>query len=367
MLPKVIRQARRRRGRPLRPSDAELPPAARSSSPCSSSLGGGRRIGGRSPSRRSGGAGSGSRRRRRRAPCPSDAASANASATSLIGPAGTAAARSAADPLGGGARPQHGLEPRGQLVGVRHARAVGGEARVGGQLGQPERVAEAREQAVVADRDGDRAVGGRERLVGRDARMAVAAPVRHDAAEHPRRALVEQRHAARRPSARPRRGGPRPVRARSASAAWMPDHGEQPADEVDDGGARLQRRPVGLAGDAHQAAHRLREEVVAGQRARLLGGPEGGHRAGDEARVAPRAASRRRGPSAPSGPGRKDSISTSARRASRRASSTSPRVAEVERERALVAVQAEVVGARRRRGTAGPRRACRRRRRAARP
>ena len=48
---------------------------------------------------------------------------------------------------------------------------------------------------------------------------------------------------------------------------------EQPADEVDDRRADLDRRAVGLAGDAHQPAHRLQEQVVAGQagaRGRLL-------------------------------------------------------------------------------------------------
>ena len=95
---------------------------------------------------------------------------------------------------------------------------------------------------------------------------------------------------------------PRPVRARSASAAWMPIDREQAADEVDHRRAGLQRPPVGLAGDAHQPRHRLGEEVVAGQRARLVRpGPERGHRARHEARVRRRAASRRRAPSAPSG------------------------------------------------------------------
>ena len=46
------------------------------------------------------------------------------------------------------------------------------------------------------------------------------------------------------------------------------DRREQPADEVDDRGADLQRPPVRLAGDAHQPAHRLQQEVVAGQPAR---------------------------------------------------------------------------------------------------
>ena len=77
--------------------------------------------------------------------------------------------------------------------------------------------------------------------------------------------------------------GPLPLGQRGLD----PDHREQPADEVDDRGADLQRRAVLLAGDAHQPAHRLEQEVVAGQAPRLVaGGPEGGDRAGDEPRVA---------------------------------------------------------------------------------
>ena len=65
---------------------------------------------------------------------------------------------------------------------------------------------------------------------------------------------------------------------------------EQAADEVDDRGAGLQRPPVRLAGDRHQPAHGLQQEVVARQRGRRLRRrPERGHRAGDEARVARRA------------------------------------------------------------------------------
>ena len=116
--------------------------------------------------------------------------------------------------------------------------------------------------------------------------------------------------------------------------ALDPDHREQPADEVDDRRAGLQRPPVLLAGDAHQPAHRLREEVVAGQRARRLAGAERGHRAGDEARVGSRAACRRRAPSAPSARGGR---TRSARRRGRpagaraRRSPASPRSSASER------------------------------------
>ena len=55
--------------------------------------------------------------------------------------------------------------------------------------------------------------------------------------------------------------GPRPLDQRRLDAVGR----EQPADEVDDRGAGLQRPPVRLAGDRHQPAHRLQQEVVAGQ------------------------------------------------------------------------------------------------------
>ena len=43
------------------------------------------------------------------------------------------------------------------------------------------------------------------------------------------------------------------------------DRGVQAADDVDERGADLQRRPVGLAGDVHEPADRLEQQVVAGQ------------------------------------------------------------------------------------------------------
>ena len=41
---------------------------------------------------------------------------------------------------------------------------------------------------------------------------------------------------------------------------------KRPASDVDERDADLERLPVGLAGDAHQAAERLDQQVVAGQR-----------------------------------------------------------------------------------------------------
>ena len=44
------------------------------------------------------------------------------------------------------------------------------------------------------------------------------------------------------------------------------DRGEEAGDDVDEGDADLLRLAVGLAGDAHQPAERLDQQVVARQR-----------------------------------------------------------------------------------------------------
>ena len=226
MLPKTIRQALAAiRARVSRVGATDRRSAAsrsqaRISSPCSSSAGGGRRIGGRSPSTRSGGR-QGRPSCPRSAPCRARSASANASSTPLMGPAGTTRAREQLDPVRGGLAAEHrrrrsasssACSTRAELVAKRSSSA---------RLAEPERLAQAREQAVVADRDGERAVGGLEGLVGRDARVAVAAPVRRHAAEHPRRALVEQR-GQRRVHQRDLDVAPAPGPRALDSAAWMP-------------------------------------------------------------------------------------------------------------------------------------------------
>src|ERR671916_711067 len=97
-------------------------------------------------------------------------------------------------PVRGRTPAEHRLEPLGERVRVRDAGGGGGEALVRGEPRQAERLGEPPEQAVVAGRDGDRAVGALVGLVRRDARVAVAAAGGDAPAEDPRRALVEQRH-----------------------------------------------------------------------------------------------------------------------------------------------------------------------------
>ena len=120
--------------------------------------------------------------------------------------------------------------------------------------------------------------------------------------------------------------------------------------------------PVGLAGHAHEPAHRLQQQVVAGQPGRALDEPK----AVIEHDTSRGLRSRSVSPSSPQeaiSPGRNDSISTSARAPSSRASSRSPRRRGRARPSACCGSGR---GSRcsRRRATAGPRRGCRRRRRA---
>jgi hypothetical protein len=119
---------------------------------------------------------------------------------------------------------------------------------------------------------------------------------------------------------------------------------EQAAHEVDERGAGFQRPPVRLAGHAHEPAHGLQEEVVAGHPGGGLAGPERGHRARDEARVGrtqrlPVDAPRRH----QAGPeGLQQHVGALAQRPRETAVAL---VGEVERHRALVAVQPQEVRA----------------------
>jgi len=48
----------------------------------------------------------------------------------------------------------------------------------------------------------------------------------------------------------------------------------EPAENVDDGDAGFTRRPIGIAGDAHQPTFRLRDEVIPRPAGRSALGPE---------------------------------------------------------------------------------------------
>ena len=138
---------------------------------------------------------------------------------------------------------------------------------------------------------------------------------------------------------------PAPVRARSTSAAWMPLAASRPQTRSTTAVPAFSGRPSGSPVTAHQPAHRLQQEVVAGQRGRLVRRrAERGHRAGHEPRVdrAQRVAVEPPGRDQPRAEGLDQHVGPRAELAGQRAVDG---VGQVERDRALVAVQAEVVGA----------------------
>ena len=160
----------------------------------------------------------------------------------LIGPHGHARGDDVAEPvqLRAGAQPLDQQRP--QLVAVGGAVLVAREARVVGQLREPEHLAELAELAVVAGGDDQLAVGARQRLVREQAGVAVAHPERHDPAGHERAGLV---HQARQGGGQQvdldvlARPGLVPVVQRGEDA----DRGVQPGHDVEERDAG----PVGLA------------------------------------------------------------------------------------------------------------------------
>ena len=151
-------------------------------------------------------------------------------------------------------------------------------------VGDAQHIAQFRELPVVADRDDEVAVSSREALVGRQIGMAVAHPHRHHPARHPVEGLVaqdrdlrvEQRHVDMRA-----RAGARAVVQRRQDRNDRVDAGEQ----VGEGNPALLRQAVRLAGDRHDPAHPLDDEVVAG--AVRIGAvlSEAGDRADDQPRI----------------------------------------------------------------------------------
>ena len=264
-----------------------------------------RATGGSRPSARPGAAAGGSRPPASRrgaaasAPCarrpvsstgsrPSSAANAKACATSLIGPAGTPASPQPRRPSRRPARVAKAASSsaasasrcstRAALVAKRSSPA---SSRAPDDRAQPP------EDRVVADGDGEVAVGGREGLVRGDGRVAVAQRPGTTPGVEVRRGLVEQ--------AGQRRVHQRDLDVLAAAVALARVQrgldavgGEQAADQVDERGADLQRPPVGLAGDRHQPAHRLQQQVVAGQRGGPLARAEGADRAVHDAGVGAR-------------------------------------------------------------------------------
>ena len=136
-------------------------------------------------------------------------------------------------------------------------------------------------------------------FVGGDAGVAVAHPLRHHARDGEGRALVDQAGEQRREQVdldQLALAALAPVLERGEDA----DRGVEAGDHVDEGDADLERLAVGLAGDAHQPAEGLDEEVVARQLGAGAAAAEAGDRSSRRAAGSRRPAPRSRGPASPS-------------------------------------------------------------------
>ncbi len=119
------------------------------------------------------------------------------------------------------------------------------------------------ELGLVADGDDDVAVGDRERLVGDDVGVRVAEAARGAAGDEVVHRLVgqhpdlgvEERHVDVLAGAGALAGDDRRLDG---------DHGVEPGEDVGEGDAALLRLAVRRAGQVHDAAHALDDEVVAG-------------------------------------------------------------------------------------------------------
>ncbi len=149
-----------------------------------------------------------------------------------------------------------------QLDAVLQTERVGGEARIGRKRRRAGTLAEPAELRVVVRAQDHVAIARREHLVRHGVGMRGAPAPRHRAREQVVQAdVVEPAHL--------------DVQQRDvdvlavAGAIAVPERAEdrdprvQPAHDVVDGDADLDGRPVGLAGDAHDAARALRHQIVA--------------------------------------------------------------------------------------------------------
>ncbi len=222
-----------------------------------------------------------------------------------------------------------------------HPVGVAGEARVGGQLRHAEAAAERRELAVVADGDHQRLVLGPEHLVRRNGRVPVAQDARHPVGQGVPGGLVDQ--------ARQQGGEQIDLDALPlAGRVPVPQRGQhtdrrvQPGEHVHQRHSGLHRLPGRRPGDAHQSAHGLDQQVVPGQR-----GPRPGAEAGDRAVDDPGVPGPHVLVAEPVLPQRpRPEVLEQHIGAARQFTGATPvvRVAQIERDGALVAVDGEEVG-----------------------
>jgi len=163
--------------------------------------------------------------------------------------------------LVGAQRADAALEQRDERGPVRDPQSVVREPRVLSELVEIDRPAEALEQRVVGAADVHVAVRRGERLIGHDRGVDVAFRARHRALGEPPGGLSRQqgdlpadhRRVDRLPEA-----GPRPRMERRGDR----EGGEHPGDHVRLGDPDHRRHPIRLAGEAHDPAHPLDDEVV---------------------------------------------------------------------------------------------------------
>ncbi|PAV92739.1 hypothetical protein WR25_05610 [Diploscapter pachys] len=194
----------------------------------------------------------------------------------------------ARDPRIGGVGQEMGGEPFDDRFPIRDAIGVAGEARIAGQIGQADRLAQRDELRIIAAGDHEIAVRGAEDLIGHDIGVSVAISAGCLAggqvilalvAQH-RDLHVEQRHidmlaeACRR--AVQQRGLDRDDRIEAGHQVRYRD-----ADLLRAAAWQI----VALAGDAHQPAERLNDEVIARLGGARPGLAEAGDRTIDQAGV----------------------------------------------------------------------------------
>src|SRR5258706_2506575 len=179
-------------------------------------------------------------------------------------------------------------DERDQLAAVADAIGHSAKARVVRKLGAFRELAEARELAVVADRKYHVAVGGREHFVGHHVRVRVAVAAR----DFPGNEIVQDLVRAEGDDRIEQ--GEVDVLSGAGALAVRDGRGDgqarvHPGEDVGDRDADLLRTAAGLAvaltGDAHEAAHALEDEVVAGAVRARAGLAEPGDRAIDDARI----------------------------------------------------------------------------------
>ena len=155
------------------------------------------------------------------------------------------------------------MSRRGEGFAVGHPGGVGREVGIAGEI-ESEDLAQGPELAVVAHGQDQDAILGRQCLVGGDAGVGIAHRPRHGPGADHRLRLVHQRRQRR--AQQVHRDLLADVRcgARSCSAARIPTVACSPVSTS----TRATPTLVGWsgvgAGDAHQPAHRLDEQVVAG-------------------------------------------------------------------------------------------------------